>query len=90
MYSPPDRGMLPERMPQTSGKPKPTSTSEMTLAQSRLPVRYVPRPQVIIVQMLGVMPWFMSPTAIASVIERPRTRPLALRANASSSATLPP
>ncbi len=31
--------MLPERMPHTSGKPNPTSTSEMTLAQSRLPLR---------------------------------------------------
>ena len=90
MYSPPERGIEPESTPHTSGKPKPTRTSEMTLAQSRLPVRYVPRPQVIIVQMLGVMPWFIMPTAMASVIDRPRTRPLALRANASSSATLPP
>lgn len=43
-YSPPVRGMLPERMPNTSGKPKPTITSAMMQAQNRLSVRQVPRP----------------------------------------------
>ncbi len=38
-YSPPERGMLPDRMPHTSGKPKPTMTREITVAQNRLPVR---------------------------------------------------
>ena len=55
----------------------------MRLAQRRFPVRWVPSPHVIIVQMLGVMPWFIMPTANASIMERPRPKPLALRANAS-------
>ena len=41
-------------------------------------------------QMDGVSPWFMKPTPKASHMERPRTRPLALRAKASSSAKVPP
>jgi len=38
-YSPPVRGMLPERMPHASGKPKPTVTSATKQAQNRLPAR---------------------------------------------------
>ncbi len=41
-------------------------------------------------QIEGVSPWFMKPTPKASHMERPRTRPLALRAKASSSAMFPP
>ena len=43
-----------------------------------------PSPRLIMTQMLGVSPWFMKPTPNASHILRPRTRPLALRANAIS------
>ena len=80
MYSPPDLGMLPPRMPQTSGKPMPASTAEMMAAMIRLPPRNTPRPRLMVTQMLGVSPWFMKPTANASIMERPRTSPLALRA----------
>ena len=80
MYSPPERGMLPPSTPQTMGKPIPAMMSEMTAAMTRLPPRKIPRPSVKISQMLGVIPWFMKPTANASIIERPRTSPLALRA----------
>ena len=87
MYSPPDLGMEPPRMPHTSGKPMPARTAEMMVAQMRLAPRKTLMPSVIVVQMLGVNPWFMKPTANASSMDNPRTRPLALRANASSSAT---
>src|SRR5674476_1645376 len=90
MYSPPDLGMEPPSTPQTMGKPMPARTNEMRAAMMRLPPKKTPRPNVTANQMLGVSPWFMKPTAKASVIERPRTRPLALRAKASSSATFPP
>ena len=84
MYSPPDRGIDPPRIPQTSGKPIPASTREMMVAMIRLPPRYTPRPRLIMTQMLGVSPWFMKPTPKASHMLRPRTRPLAFRANAIS------
>ena len=67
-------------MPQTSGKPMPASTAEMMQAMMRLPPRKTPSPRLTMTQMLGVRPWFMKPTANASIMDRPRTRPLALRA----------
>ena len=82
--------MLPPRIPHTSGKPMPARTVEMRHAISRLPPRKTPRPRLIVTQILGVSPWFMKPTANASTIDRPRTRPLAFRANAISSATSTP
>ncbi len=84
MYSPPERGIEPPRIPQTRGNPIPASTNEMMVAMIRLPPRYTPSPRLIMTQMLGVSPWFMKPTPKASHMLRPRTRPLALRANAIS------
>jgi len=72
--------MEPPRMPHTSGKPMPANTAEMMVAQMRLAPRKTLMPSVIVVQMLGVNPWFMKPTANASSMDNPRTRPLALRA----------
>ena len=90
MYSPPDLGIEPPRIPHTSGNPMPAKMTEMMVATIRLAPRKVPTPRLTTTQMLGVSPWFMKPTANASHMERPRTKPLALRANASSSATSPP
>ncbi len=90
MYSPPERGMEPPSTPHTIGNPMPARTIEMSVAQMRFPPRYTPTPRLVMTQMDGVRPWFMKPTPKASHMERPRTRPLALRAKASSSAILPP
>ena len=69
----------------------PASTSEMMVAMIRLAPMKTLRPRLITTQMLGVSPWFMKPTPKASHMDRPRTRPLALRANAScSSGTISP
>jgi len=78
--------MLPPRMPHTREKPTPHRTTDRIVAMIRLPPVYTDRPRLIMTHMLGVRPWFIKPTPKASTIDRPRTRPLARRANTFSSA----
>src|SRR4030043_1124128 len=82
IYSPPDRGIEPPKIPQTREKPIPQSTADISVAIIKFPPVYTPKPKLIITHMLGVRPWFMNPTPNASINDSPRTRPLALRAKA--------
>src|SRR4030042_2397667 len=80
IYSPPDRGIEPPKIPQTREKPIPQSIADNNVPIIRFPPVYTPKPKLIMTHMLGVRPWFIKPTPKASQNESPRTRPLAFRA----------